>query len=98
LLEEIYLKIGYNLIMMDKEAIKEFLKPEKKKVILFVLIFITIEVILWLMTKACAYSCPPPPTPCQSYCLLDSKNFLPATIVNIFISYLISCLLRRTKK
>ena len=84
--------------MMNKETIKQFLEVEKKKVILFILIFITIEIILWFMTKACTYSCPLPPTPCQSYCLLNSKNFLPATIVNIFISYLISCLLRRTKK
>jgi len=84
--------------MIKKETIKEFLKPSPKKIIFSILIFIVIEIVLWLMTEACAFSCPKPPTFCQSYCLLDKKNLLPASGISFIISYLISCVVRPKKR
>jgi len=43
LLLEIYLNKGDNIIMMDKETIKEFLKPDWRKAVMFVtLVFIVL--------------------------------------------------------
>ena len=77
--------------------IKQFLKPHRKKIFLFILIFVIIEIILWIIINACAYSCPMPPTPCQIKCLLNPQYFISATVINVIISYLVSCLLLKDK-
>jgi len=84
--------------MMNKETIKEFFKPDRRKILFSVLMFIMLEIILYLMTLACAYSCPPPPATCSYYCLLDSEKFLPASILAFLISYFISSAVRPERK
>jgi len=84
--------------MMSKETIKQFLKPDRRKILFSVLIFIILEVVLYLMTQACATVCPKPPTPCRSYCLIDSGKFLPASILAFLISYFISSAIRSEKR
>jgi len=90
--------MGKIIFMMSKGIIKQFLKPSRGKILFSVLIFIMLEIVLYLMTQACAYSCPPPPTPCRSYCLLDSKKFLPASILAFLISYFISSIIHSEKR
>ena len=84
--------------MMSKETIKQFLKPDRRKILFSVLIFIILEVVLYLITQTCATVCPKPPTPCRSYCLLDSEKFLPASILAFLISYFISSAIRPEKR
>ena len=49
------------------------------------------------MANACVFSCPKPPIPCQTECLLNPRYFVPATLVNMIVSYLISCLFLKEK-
>jgi len=84
--------------MVKKEKLVEFLKPEKKKLIFFVLVFLGIEYILWLMTDTCAFSCPAPPTICKPHCLLNENEFLPASIINFVFSYILSCFVQPKRK
>jgi len=84
--------------MLNKETIKEFLKLDRRKILFSILIFIILEIVLYLMTQACAKACPKPPSICHSYCLLDSKKFLPASILAFLISYFISSVIRPEKR
>jgi len=76
----------------------EGFKPSGKKLILFVLIASGIEFILWVMSIACAFSCPPPPSPCRPRCLLNPEEFLPATVLNLVFSYILSCIIKPEEK
>ena len=49
------------------------------------------------MVNACAFSCPKSPTLCKSKCLLNQQYFIPSTLANIAVSYLISCLFVKEK-
>jgi hypothetical protein len=73
-----------------------------KKVILFLLIFVPIEIILIKLSKICAVACLPPPVICQTHCSFNWPIFLIATLVNLIASFLIvliiSFLLRKIKK
>lgn len=75
----------------------QILKPNRKKIVLFILIFIAIEIVLYFMVNVCAFSCPMPPAPCYTKCLLNPQYFISTTLVNIIISYLISCFFLKEK-
>ncbi len=49
------------------------------------------------MVNVCAFSCPMPPAPCYTKCLLNPQYFISTTLVNIIISYLISCFFLKEK-
>ena len=78
--------------MVDKEQIKEFLEPEQRKILFSVLIFLMLEIVLYLMTQACAIGTR------RSYCLLDFEQFLSASILALLISYFISSAIRPEKR